>query len=158
MSNFFKSMDIAASGMSAERFRMDIIASNISNVNTVNQVTGEPYRRKFAMVDSENQQQPFMLPVGVSDEEGMENTPVGEGVRVVGVREDNSESSFKHVYDPTNPRAEQEGKWKGYVKMPNINIINEMTNLIAASRAYEANATVIQAAKQMAQKGSTLGK
>ncbi len=155
MSNFFKAMDIAASGMTAERFRMDIIAQNISNANTVNQVSGEPYRRKFAMITPKDEPQ-FMLPVGLTDEEG-EATPVGGGVQIAGVMEDNSPNSFKYVYDPTNPRAEKEGKWKGYVKMPNINIIQEMTNLIAASRAYEANATVVQAAKQMAMKGANIG-
>lgn len=155
MNNFFKAMDIAASGMTAERFRMDIIASNISNVNTVNQVTGEPYKRKFAQIVPKDQPQ-FMLPVGMTDDEDAAS-PVGNGVQVAGVVEDNSEQSFKYVYDPNNPNAVKEGKWKGYVRMPNINIIQEMTNLIAASRAYEANATVVQAAKQMAQKGASLG-
>jgi len=157
MTNFFKSMDIAASGMDASRFQMDVISSNIANANTVNQVTGDPYRRKFAMVGSEDQPK-FMLPVGLEDSEDMANTPVGQGVKVMGVAEDNSENSYKYVYDPSNPKADKEGKWKGYVKMPNINIISEMTNLIAASRAYEANATVINAAKQMAQKGMSIGK
>lgn len=157
MSNFFKSMDIAASGMSAQRFRMDIISSNIANVNTVNQVSGEPYRRKFAMVNPEDQPR-FFMPVGLSDDEDMANTPVGNGVKVSGVIEDNSEDAFKYVYDPGNPRCEKDGKWKGYVKMPNVNIIQEMTNLIEASRAYEANATVINAAKSMAQKGMSIGK
>lgn len=153
--NFFRTMDIAASGLSAERFRMDIIASNISNVNTVNQTTGEVYRRKFAVINPKEQPQ-FALPVGMTDGE-FGASPTGQGVKVAGVMEDNSEKSFKYVYDPSNPRAQKEGKWKGYVKMPNINIIQEMTNLISASRAYEANATVIQAAKQMAQKGANLG-
>lgn len=157
MSNFFKSMNIAATGMSASRFQMDIIASNIANVNTVNQTTGDPYRRKFAVLSPEDQPQ-FALPVGMTDDEDMSNTPVGKGVKVSGVSEDQSEDSFKWVYDPGNPKAESDGKWKGYVKMPNINIITEMTNLIAASRSYEANATVINAAKQMAQKGMTIGK
>lgn len=157
MSNFFKSMDIAASGMNASRFQMDIISSNIANVNTVCQVSGDPYKRKFAVVSPEDQPR-FALPVGLSDSEDLANTPVGKGVKIVGVMEDNSEESVKWVYDPSNPRAETEGKWKGYVKMPNINIISEMTNLIAASRAYEANATIINAAKQMAQKGMSIGK
>jgi len=157
MSNFFRSMDIAASGMGARRFPMDVIASNIANANTVNQVTGDPYRRKFAQIGPEEQPM-FALPVGLSDSGDMADTPVGKGVKVLGVAEDTSENSFKWVYDPTNPRAQADGKWKGYVKMPNINIITEMTSLIAASRAYEANATVINAAKQMAQKGMSIGK
>lgn len=153
--NFFKAIDIAASGLTASRFQMDIISSNIANANTVNQTTGEPYRRKFAMFESKERQE-FSLPVGLYDDPDAPS-PAGEGVRLAGVAEDNSENAFKYVYDPTNPQAVKEGKWKGYVKKPNVNIISEMTNLIAASRAYEANATLIQAAKQMAQKGSTIG-
>ncbi len=156
MSNFFKSLDIAASGMTAQRFQMDIIASNISNANTVNQVSGEPYRRKFAMFEPKEQDHKFALPVGTFDEPDMDS-PSGTGVRLAGVMEDTSEDAFKFVYDPTNPTAEKEGKWKGYVKQPNINVIQEMTSLIAASRAYEANATLVQAAKQMAQKGASIG-
>jgi flagellar basal-body rod protein FlgC len=154
MGNLFESMDIAASGMDAERFRMDIIASNIANANTVNQVSGEPYRRKFAMVTPDDKPK-FALPVGFEEEE---HPGVGSGVKVAGVAEDGSENAYKYFYDPTNPKAEKEGKFKGYVKMPNINIIQEMTNLISASRAYEANASVIQAAKQIAQKGASIGK
>lgn len=156
MSNFFKSMDIAASGMTAQRFQMDVIASNISNANTSNQVSGEPYRRKFAMFDTKDQPQ-FSMPVGAFEDDDPENSAVGSGVKMVGVMEDNSESAFKFDYDPGNPLAEKEGKWKGYVKKPNVNVIQEMTNLIAASRAYEANATLVQAAKQMAQKGASIG-
>jgi flagellar basal-body rod protein FlgC len=88
----------------------------------------------------------------------VKNSLLVEVLKSKGAYEDNSEDAFKFVYDPTNPRAEKDGKWKGYVKMPNINIIQEMTNLISASRAFEANSTVIQAAKQMAQKGATIGK
>jgi flagellar basal-body rod protein FlgC len=156
-SNFFKTMDIAASGMSAEQFRMDIIASNIANVNTVNQTSGEPYRRKFAVINSSEQPE-FFLPVGLTDNADNPNTPVGNGVKIAGAEEEKGEQAYKYVYDPTNPRSEKDGKWKGYVKMPNVNIITEMTNLIAASRAYEANAAIVNAAKQMAQKGSSIGK
>jgi flagellar basal-body rod protein FlgC len=155
MGSFFDSMDVAASGMNAQRFAMDVIASNIANVNTVNQVSGEPYRRKFAHF-APDASKVFALPVGFS--EFPEEFSIGGGVKIEGAYEDNSEDAFKYEYDPTNPRAEKDGKWKGYVKKPNINIIQEMTNLIVASRAYEANATVVQAAKQMAQKGATIGK
>lgn len=155
MSNFWQSMDVAASGMTAQRFQMDIIASNIANANTSNQVSGEPYRRKFAMMESETQEK-FALPVGCFDDD-MEGSPVGKGVKLAGIVEDNTENAFKYVYDPSSPMSEKDGKWKGYVKKPNVNVIQEMTNLIEASRAYEANATIIQAAKQMAQKGASIG-
>ena len=155
MRNLFHSMDIAATGMDAQRFQMDVVSSNIANANTINQASGEPYRRLFAhfVADSPSGQ---AIPVGMTTFE--EDFTIGSGVRIEGAYADESDDAFRFVYDPTNPRAEKTGKWKGYVKMPNINIIQEMTNLIAASRAYEANATVIQAAKQMAQKGATMGK
>jgi flagellar basal-body rod protein FlgC len=158
MSNFFSSLDIAASGMTAQKFQMDIISSNIANANTVNQVSGEPYRRKFAMFESQ-QTEHFALPVGLNDDDDsdMMGISVGKGVKMAGAMEDTSENAFKYIYDPSNPVAEKDGKWKGYIKKPNINIIQEMTSLIEASRAYEANAQLVQAAKQMAQKGASIG-
>lgn len=151
--SFFDSMDVAATGMTAERFTMDVISTNIANVNTVNTLTGEPYRRKMALINPSSQPK-FFLPCGMSDAE----PSAGGGVKVAGIQEDNSPESFKYVYDPTNPNAEKEGKWAGYVKMPNINIISEMTSLIAASRAYEANASVIESAKNMATKALEIGR
>jgi len=151
--NFFSSMDVAASGMTAERFRMDVIANNIANVNTTKTLSGTPHRRQVAEIVSEDQPQ-FFVPCGLGDEESAEM--VGGGVRVAGVREDAGD--FKYVYDPDNPDAIKEGKWKGYVAMPNINIITEMTNLMAASRAYEANSSVVQAAKNMAEKALEIGR
>ncbi len=152
--SFFNSMDIAATGMTAERFKMDVISGNIANVNTVNTLSGEPYRKRIAVIAPENQPK-FYLPCGISDDAEM---PAGGGVQVAGVVEDNSPDSFKYVYDPSNPNAEKSGKWVGYVKMPNINIITEMTNLIAASRAFEDNSTVIESAKNMAMKALEIGR
>jgi len=148
----FSSMDISASAMSAERFRMDVIAQNIANVNTSSTAAGTPYRRKIAVV-TPNETPQFMLPV--SFEEGNHDGFAGQGVQVAGVLEDQAE--FKYVYDPENPQAIKEGKWEGYVAMPNVNIISEMTSMMAASRAYEANVTAVEAAKSMALKALEIG-
>ncbi|MBI2251233.1 MAG: flagellar basal body rod protein FlgC [Armatimonadetes bacterium] len=152
--SFFSSMDISASGMSAERFKMDIIANNIANVNTTD-AQGNPYRAKMAVITPADRPE-FVVPVGMDEgeEEGINFS--GLGVKVAGVEE--SKEPLKYVYDPDNPRAIKEGKWKGYVAMPNINIIEEMTSLIMTSRTYEANATAIEAAKSMAQRALEIGR
>jgi len=152
--DYFKSMDVAASGMTAERFRMDLISENIANVNTTATISGEPYRKKFAVITPYDEPE-FIVPASMN---GDEDAPfVGSGVKVDGVMEDTS-SDFKYVYDPDNPSAIKTGKMKGYVAMPNINIITEMTNMIAASRGYEANVSSVQTAKQIAQKALEIGK
>ena len=150
--NFFSSMDIAASGMSAERFRMDVISQNIANANTQNTISGTPYQRQVAVVTPGSDGTPFALPVGLDDDS---DDFQATGIKVAGVATDSSD--FRYQYDPTNPAAIKEGKWKGYVAMPNVNIITEMTDLIAASRAYEANATAVEAAKGIAMKGLEIG-
>jgi len=152
--DFFRSMDVAASGMRAEQFRMDVTAENIANVNTTSSVDGTPYRRKMAVITPADEPE-FMLPAGLSEDE--EAGFIGGGVQTAGVMEDKS-ADFKYVYDPENPQAQKEGKWKGYVAMPNVNIITEMTSLIAASRSYEANVTALQSAKTMAQKALDIGR
>jgi flagellar basal-body rod protein FlgC len=151
--NFFSSLDIGASAMSAERFKMDVISQNIANANTQNTLSGTPYRRQVAMIgsDSDTGGKPFALPVGLDDDDDSGPNFTGHGVKVQGVAQD--QSDYRYVYDPTNPNAVKDGKWKGYVAMPNVNIITEMTDLIAASRAYEASATAVEAAKGIAMKG-----
>lgn len=151
--SFFSSMDISSSGMSAERFKMDVISNNIANVNTTHTLSGQPYKRQVAVITPADQPE-FVIPVGLED--GDTSVLVGRGVKVAGVTEDNSD--FKYVYDPDNPEAIKEGKWKGYVAMPNINIISEMTSMIAASRAYEANVSAVEAAKAMALKSLEIGR
>lgn len=151
--NFFSSMDIASSAMSSERFRMDVISQNIANANTQNTLSGTPYRRQVASIGSATDTggKPFALPVGLDDDDDAGPRFRGQGVQVNGVTQD--QSDFRYVYDPTNPNAQKEGKWKGYVAMPNVNIISEMTDLISASRAYEASATAVESAKGIAMKG-----
>lgn len=151
--NFFNSMDIASSAMSAERFKMDLTSQNIANANTQSTIAGTPYRRQVAVVSSGESAAPFALPAGLDDDDGGKFS--GTGVRVSGVVQD--QSDFRYVYDPTNPNAIKDGDKKGYVAMPNVNIISEMTDLISASRAYEASATAVEAAKGIAMKGLEIG-
>ncbi|MBI6545165.1 MAG: flagellar basal body rod protein FlgC [Cyanobacteria bacterium NC_groundwater_1444_Ag_S-0.65um_54_12] len=122
----FKGLHIAASGLTAQRFRMDIIASNLANVHTTRTANNEPFRRQLVIFQARQGAVP--------------------GVEVVGLQQD--PSPFQRVYDPGNPDADGEG----YVRLPNINSILEMTDMVSATRSYEANITAIQAIKGMATK------
>jgi flagellar basal-body rod protein FlgC len=148
--SFFRAMDIAASGMSVERFQMDLISGNIANAGTTKTKDGDPYRRQFA-VRSTIEQPEFSLAGLTGDDEAY-----ASGVELAGVVKDNSE--FKYVWDPDHPNAQKKGQWKGYVAMPNINIVEEMSNLMLASRAYEANSSIIEASKNMAMKALDMGR
>lgn len=136
MSNsLFSSMRISASGLSAERLRMDVIASNVANSNTTRTESGTAYRRKIAVF-----------------KENLDSELKPRGVKAVAIREDNSE--LKAKYDPTHPDANEEG----YVLMPNVNILNEMADMIAASRSYEANVNTLNASKSMFMKALEIGR
>ncbi|MCI5918544.1 MAG: flagellar basal body rod protein FlgC [Roseburia sp.] len=144
----FQAFDISASGMTAERFRTDIIAQNIANVNTTRTEDGTPYRRKIVTF-SEKQVTPFSDYYNTSRNAGR----IGNGVKVSSVKED-KETDFVMEYDPSHPDADE----NGYVSYPNVNTVTEMTNLIDATRAYEANTTAFDASKSMAQAGLQIGK
>jgi len=152
--SFFRSMEIAASAMTAERFRMDVISQNISNASTGVDANGNPYRRKIAVTTGEDAPQ-FALPCGLGDDDDM-SASAGHGVKVAGVTED--QTPFKMEYDPDSPFAMKSGPYKGYVPKTNVNVIEEMTNMIAASRAFEANSSVIEAEKGMASKALEIGR
>lgn len=143
----FQSFNISASGMTAQRFRTDIIAENIANVNTTSTANGTPYRRKIVTF-TEKDVTPFSQYYSAS-----KNMAVGNGVKVSKVTED-YETEFKAEYDPAHPDADE----NGYVYYANVNTVTEMTNLIDATRAYEANATAFEASKSMAVTGLTIGK
>lgn len=124
-------MNIAASGMMAQRTRMNVISNNIANTETAFNVNGErvPYRRKEVLF---------------APEKGGNNDP--EGVQVMDVQDD--QSPFRKEYKPGHPAANEEG----YVKMPNVNPVVEMVDMKSATRAYEANSMVVQASKSMAER------
>ena len=136
--------------MTAQRFRMDIIAENIANVSTTRTENGGPYRRKI--VTFQEKQLNAGLPNFRNVLKDTTNKYYGNGVKVSKVSED-METDFIMTYDPSHPDADE----NGYVRYPNVNTVTEMTNLIDASRAYEANATAFEASKAMAQRGLTIG-
>lgn len=144
--SLFQSFNISATGMTAQRFRTDIIAENIANVNTTRTEDDEPYRRKIVTF-REKSVTPFSQLFSAS-----KNGTVGNGVKVSSVTEDYS-TDFIMEYDPANPDADE----NGYVSYPNVNTVTEMTDLIDATRAYEANATAFEASKSIAETGLSIG-
>ncbi len=157
---FFNTFDIAASGMKAEQFRMDLISENIANAHTAKTADGTPYRRKMAIATAENKaafDNEFAAASFEADFNGKSGTAAyaGGGVSVQAVSDN---TDFNWVYDPSNPNACQEGEHKGYVAMPNVNIIGEMTSMMQATRSYEANATIVESAKAMAMKALEIGR
>ncbi|MGO9411189.1 MAG: flagellar basal body rod protein FlgC [Spirochaetia bacterium] len=149
----FSSIDTAASGLTAERLRLDVIADNIANVNTTRTTEGGPFRRSRVIfrprVEQPYWRSPF-LPSYLKDE-------VGKGVRVAKVEKDYA-TNPRLVYDPTHPDAIKTGPRKGYVEYPNVNIVNEMVDMIAASRSYDANSAIINATKAMFLKALDIGR
>lgn len=140
----FDSLKISGSGLTAERLRMDTIASNIANATTTRTEDGGPYRRKIA-VFREKLETEMDKASGTAKVASM-------GVTADSIIED--PTPFKRVYDPSNPDADADG----YVEMPNVNILNEMVDMIAATRAYEANITAMNAGKSMFLKALEIGK
>lgn len=139
----FDTFDINASGLTAQRYRLDTIAENIANVDTTRTENGKPYRRKIVTFEEKGTGATFSDALSKAT-----GTYRGKGVRVVGTFED-KKTDMKMVYDPAHPDADE----NGYVTYPNVDIMTEMTNMIDASRSYEANATAFQASKSMMTKG-----
>ena len=143
--NFFDSLAASSAGLSAQRLRMNLISGNLANVNTTRTHQGGPYRRKEAVFAAQ--------PVDRSFERILANRQKHRlsSVKVTRVVEDRSPAIMK--YDPRHPDANE----KGYVAMPNISLMEEMVNMISASRSYEANVTAMQIAKDMALKALEIG-
>ncbi len=146
----FSAFEISGSGLTAQRLRMDVIANNIANVNTTRTAEGGPYRRQRVVFEPRREEAQFLLPL--SPEARKKTAGSSTGVRVVGVSPD--PSAPKMVYDPGHPDADE----RGYVAMPNIQLVNEMVDMISATRAYEANVAAINSAKSMAAKALEIGK
>ncbi|MBN1128921.1 MAG: flagellar basal body rod protein FlgC [Chitinispirillaceae bacterium] len=159
LAGIFSGLNISASGMRAERIRQTAIASNLANAETTRTDEGGPYRRQFAVFEAQSDRRDVRL---LNKEKGLEGVatdrnhlPIppsnfprderffGNGVEVAEIREDSRPPRL--VYDPAHPDADE----KGYVAMPNVNVVQEMTDMIAATRAYEANVTAFNATKNM---------
>jgi flagellar basal-body rod protein FlgC len=137
--SLFGGLEISASGLTAERLRMDVTAENLANAQTTRGADGQPYRRKEVVL----QEAAGSFGASLSKAMGAGSGSQGGGVQVAGVVQD--ASPLKRIYDPGHPDADAQG----YVSMPNVDTVTEMVDLIGASRAYEANVTAMQAAKQM---------
>jgi flagellar basal-body rod protein FlgC len=133
MSGLFGQLDISASGMAAERLRIQVTAENIANANSTAGADGQPYRRK-----------------SVTLQEAPSFGEVLGGVQATGIVQDPSPG--RRVYDPANPDVDQQG----YVTLPNVDSVTEMVDLISAQRGYDANVQALNAAKQMFQKALDL--
>lgn len=146
--SMFKAIDISATGLTAERLRMDIISKNIANANTTRTSSGTPYRRQVPVFKEASSHLSFseQLEVAKGKRQG------GNGVEVTAIKED--KTPFKKVYEPGHPDADE----NGYVQMPNVDIVSEMINMISATRAYEANVTSLNASKSMAMKALEIGR
>ncbi len=147
----FSSINIAATGMSAERLRTDVISNNIANASTTRTQEGGAFKKSSVILASVQDNPTFRSPFTPED---LDNG-IGGGVRVMEIAKD--ESQGRLVYDPTHPDAMKSGPNAGYVEYPNVNIVNEMVDLIAASRAYEANTSVIQGSKEMFMQALAIG-
>ncbi len=144
--SFFDSMKISSSGLAAQRLRMNVLSTNLANANTTRTPEGGPYRRRDAVFSS--------LPIGNPFEDFIDEsfgTQIQE-VKVIDVHKDGRDP--RKVHNPSHPDADQDG----YVKMPNIQVMTEMVNMITATRSFEANTTAINSAKQMATKALEIGR
>jgi len=130
----FDSLQASSSGMSAQRLRMNLISKNLANANTTRTPEGGPYRRKEAHFASKEEDGSF------------------QNILETQILEDNRPPVLK--YDPQHPDADR----KGYVKMPNINVVEEMVNMISAARNFEANVTAVRTAKHMAARAIDIGR
>jgi flagellar basal-body rod protein FlgC len=146
-------INTGASGLTAQRMRLDVISDNIANVDSTRTPEGGVFHRSRVIfkprVATPYWRSPF-LP------EALDNK-VGGGVRVVDIEKDYN-SKPRLVYDPTHPDAIKTGPEAGYVEYPNVNIVSEMTDMISASRSYEANATIINGSKAMFLKALEIGR
>lgn len=146
--SIFNSINISASGLTAERLRMDIITKNIANANTTRTANGTPYRRQVAIFKSKDNNMPFSEYLRKSSGQASNLT----GVEISSIQNDSS--PYKKVYEPGHPDADE----SGYVLMPNVDIVSEMANMISATRGYEANVTALNGTKSMALKALEIGK
>jgi flagellar basal-body rod protein FlgC len=143
--SFLNSLSISASALTATRLRMDVITENMANADTTRTASGDPYRRKYVVFQERTSDKEFAAFFNKA-----RKTP--GGVRVIHIGEDQSE--FKYDYNPTHPDADE----NGFVRLPNVEVVKEMTDMMAAFRAYEANITALNAFKDMAVKTLEIGK
>lgn len=143
--DFFSAMQVSSSALSAERTRMNLISANLANANSTRTAEGGPYKRKDAVFAATQVGEGFRSAL----DRMRKNAP--QGVQVTGIVEDPNPPRLQ--YDPAHPDADA----RGYVALPNVNVVEEMADMISASRAFQTNAEMMNTAKQMMQKVLTLG-
>jgi len=150
----FESINIASTGLTAQRLKMDVISNNIANATTTrtNEGDGAYHRRRVVMqpVNLRTNWKSPVYPFGLRAGDG-------EGVRVSKIERDET-APMRMVFDPSHPDAIKVGPKKGYVEYPNVDIVSEMVDMISASRSYEANSQVVQGAKSMFQAAMQIGR
>jgi flagellar basal-body rod protein FlgC len=148
--SFWKTLQIGASGLYAQRLRLDTISNNVANAETTRTETGGPYQRKDVVFSAQNRM-PFQANLLLAKKNVGPADLKLTGVQVAKVVTDTTPGN--KVYDPQNEDADAEG----YVNYPNVNLVVEMTNMLSATRSYEANLAVIDAARSMAQRALQIG-
>nr|WP_312577364.1 flagellar basal body rod protein FlgC [Sedimentibacter sp.] len=143
--SFLQSLNISGSGLTAQKFRMDVISENIANIDSTRTEAGGPYRRKMVVLSSTGDFKRMLM-------KNLDNNEANLGVEVTDVVEDQSE--FKLVYNPEHPDADE----NGYVRMPNVDSLKETVDMMEAYRAYQANVTALNTTKQMAVKALEIGR
>ena len=158
MGGLINAIQVSAQGLSAQRAKMNVVAQNMANAETVETAEGGPYQRRRVMITEDKKAAPFTDYLSQANtrltrtHEGHRSSRArlqSGSIKVSTVRHEeivDPESSFRLVHDPTHPNADGEG----FVKMPDVDVVHEMVDMMAASRAYEANTSVIAAAKKMA--------
>lgn len=141
--DIFTTFDIAASGLKAQRTRLNTISSNMANAETTSTPEGGPYKKKSVVFQSE--------PVSFKNQLSQSLNNHAAGVKIVKIIEDNEPP--QQIYNPSHPDAKEDG----YVGMPNVSVLKEMVDMMSATRSYEANTTVIKSAKRMAMKALEIG-
>ena len=144
--NFLDALKTSSSGLSAQRLRLNLISSNLANVNTPQAKEGHAYQRKDAVFEAQHAGSDFRAAL----EQRLH--PGTGGVRVAAIRNDERPPIMQ--YDPHHPDADEEG----YIRLPNINVLEEMVNMISATRSYEANVTAVEATKDMASDALDIGR
>lgn len=151
---FLSTINVLASGFTAQHLRLDVISENVTNINTTRTEDGGPYRRKVVVFQAMDGRETFRDVMartvnGVVSNAGQENTA---GVRVVEIADDPSD--FKLKYDPTDPDANEDG----YVELPNVDLVKEITDAMAASQAYSADVTTFNVIKSVISSGLEIGR
>jgi flagellar basal-body rod protein FlgC len=139
----FEAISVAGSGLTAERIRMDVTAENLANADTTKAANGQPYQRQEVVLEPTGSDGGFSGALSGALKQGESATEPEGGVRVAGIVSDATPD--QQVYDPGNPEADAQG----YVKMPNISTVTEMTDLISESQSYQSDVTAMQTAKSM---------